>query len=528
MSTPAVYLGEYDQEYIKGYVGDLYRRLGVASTVDEKNRIMAEINKVGSAQPWITEWSNSIAGGLYSSKGGVSPGTVTNTGTGTGVLGTGSIIPGAGGAGVGGAGGMMGFGSPEAYAAEIKRKQAAGIAFTNPTEAQSFMSANPGLFGGAAGGGTPGGGAPSPPILQGTDPLSQAINKLLSQYQSAVGTPFTYDPQSDPAYQAASKQAGYNANLATENAAAELAARGILPQPGGVSTMTGDRMASIQQDYFTNALSSLIPGLESNAFNKRQAGIGDLSSLINTLMGQQATQTGQANTAFDQAMRVWEMSGKAPGGIPGVTPGTSMFTTGAGTEGASNFRDLMQLWEALGTAPAGIPGVAEGTAWGAGYNQPVDPAQQATITKLAADYKLDLVSAGELNTILSQTTADVARATWVAMKSDPTYRPSQALISAVERAIKDKWPQQAAGDYPGSAFATVPPNLLVQFSTWNKQKRLDEIVRILRLPITATMTATQKGMYIKSRLGATPEEVQQALNIIAGTTRPVYPGTGPR
>jgi len=44
-----------------------------------------------------------------------------------------------------------GLGSPAAYAAEIKRKKAAGIAFTDPAAAEAFQTANPGLFGGGAG-----------------------------------------------------------------------------------------------------------------------------------------------------------------------------------------------------------------------------------------------------------------------------------------------------------------------------------------------------------------------------------------
>jgi len=61
-----------------------------------------------------------------------------------------------------------GFATAAEYAAEIKRKKAAGIAFTDPTAAAAFEAANPGLFGGTTGavaGGTTGAATGVSPIL---------------------------------------------------------------------------------------------------------------------------------------------------------------------------------------------------------------------------------------------------------------------------------------------------------------------------------------------------------------------------
>jgi len=79
------------------------------------------------------------------------------------------------------AGNLDWFGSPEAYAAEIKRKQGAGTPFTDPGAAAEFQAAYPGLFGGGAGAGTPGTGLPGVaggaaiPGVTGGGPISTAI-----------------------------------------------------------------------------------------------------------------------------------------------------------------------------------------------------------------------------------------------------------------------------------------------------------------------------------------------------------------
>jgi len=76
---------------------------------------------------------------------------------------------------------------------------------------------------------------------------------------------FSYDPNSDPAYQAALKRASANIDTGNSAAQAEMNRRGILN-----STITSDRMSEIASAEMGNVETTVIPQLMAQAYQKYQ------------------------------------------------------------------------------------------------------------------------------------------------------------------------------------------------------------------------------------------------------------------
>ncbi|WP_127532731.1 hypothetical protein [Paenibacillus kobensis] len=130
---------------------------------------------------------------------------------------------------------------------------------------------------------------------QQTSQTNSKIDSLLKAIESDIGTykpsTFSYDPNSDPVYQAALQRAQANAGQASGNAMADLARRGILD-----STITSDRLGQIQQDAYGDVTANLLPQLfqqaytrfqdsESNRYNAYRDKQSDTASLLSNILG---------------------------------------------------------------------------------------------------------------------------------------------------------------------------------------------------------------------------------------------------
>lgn len=103
----------------------------------------------------------------------------------------------------------------------------------------------------------------------------QQQNDLLRQLVERTSQPFAYNPETDPAYQAAVKQAQSGAKLASRGAMEDLNARGILN-----SSITADNVAQIQQDAMGRVNAEILPQLMSQAYAREQQQTGNLFNLF--------------------------------------------------------------------------------------------------------------------------------------------------------------------------------------------------------------------------------------------------------
>lgn len=86
---------------------------------------------------------------------------------------------------------------------------------------------------------------------------------LMRQYAQKQATPFSYDPNSDPSYQAALKRTQQNINDGNSAVQAELNRRGILN-----STITSDRMAETSANAMNQLESEIVPTLQQQAYQQ--------------------------------------------------------------------------------------------------------------------------------------------------------------------------------------------------------------------------------------------------------------------
>ncbi|WP_308636100.1 hypothetical protein [Paenibacillus silvisoli] len=104
---------------------------------------------------------------------------------------------------------------------------------------------------------------------------ARVTNQAAGAVSNALAAPkqppqFSYDAASDPSYQAALRQAQANANTASGNAQAEMNRRGILN-----STITGDRVAQIQQSEMGRVSDTILPQLMQQAYGRYRDTIDD-------------------------------------------------------------------------------------------------------------------------------------------------------------------------------------------------------------------------------------------------------------
>ncbi|WP_026021482.1 hypothetical protein [Paenibacillus senegalensis] len=91
--------------------------------------------------------------------------------------------------------------------------------------------------------------------------MTQNANQQPFQFQAPQQ--FSYNPQTDPQYQAALRQAQQNAQTAGNNAMVQMGSRGI-----GNSSMTTDRVAQIQQSELGRVSDTVLPQLMQQAYQR--------------------------------------------------------------------------------------------------------------------------------------------------------------------------------------------------------------------------------------------------------------------
>jgi len=102
--------------------------------------------------------------------------------------------------------------------------------------------------------------APQSNVQYGNEMMNAIRERAQKQSQ-----PFSYDPNSDPAYQAALRRAQENAQTASGNAMAELNKRGILN-----SSITSDRLGQIEQSEYGRVSDTILPQLMQQAYSRYQ------------------------------------------------------------------------------------------------------------------------------------------------------------------------------------------------------------------------------------------------------------------
>lgn len=105
-----------------------------------------------------------------------------------------------------------------------------------------------------------------------------SYNKLATQYQQLVNTPFTFNPENDPTYQAAVKLSDTQAKTASKNALETMNDRGIIN-----SSVTSNQLGQIQTAAQQKPL-ELIPQLQQQAYSQNQQGISNIFGLMGNQM----------------------------------------------------------------------------------------------------------------------------------------------------------------------------------------------------------------------------------------------------
>lgn len=128
---------------------------------------------------------------------------------------------------------------------------------------------------------------------QGMDLLSQ-MRAIANREQ----TPFSYDPNADPLYQAALKRAQANIDSGNSATQAELNRRGILN-----STITSDRMAELAAQEMGRVETDVMPSLMQQAYQQymdnealKQQQFGNLGALAQSYLGEDQRQFGNRVT----------------------------------------------------------------------------------------------------------------------------------------------------------------------------------------------------------------------------------------
>jgi hypothetical protein len=103
----------------------------------------------------------------------------------------------------------------------------------------------------------------SPTSTKTNNSQSSELMDLMRSYLDREQNTFSYDPNSDPAYQAALKRAGANIEAGNSQAQAEMNRRGILN-----STITSDRMGEISSNEMGRVETEIVPQLMQQAYQK--------------------------------------------------------------------------------------------------------------------------------------------------------------------------------------------------------------------------------------------------------------------
>lgn len=158
------------------------------------------------------------------------------------------------------------FGSPEAYAAAITKREHLGEQLSDPVAAAAFKAGNPQYFKAA----TP--VKPTQPTQR--QQYQDDQGDILSQLRTKATAP--QDVTRTPYYESSLEAVQQGADLAAKNSMEAMNARGILN-----STITTDRDAQIRQQAVTQALPSII----EKAYGMQQGEFNNLLSVLNAYSG---------------------------------------------------------------------------------------------------------------------------------------------------------------------------------------------------------------------------------------------------
>ncbi|WP_211749930.1 hypothetical protein [Paenibacillus sp. Marseille-Q4541] len=155
----------------------------------------------------------------------------------------------------------------------IQERQAKGM---DTSQQQKYLTTNLGYKGATTGPAATGTTSPVTNVQKGQSLMDQITQ--LSQRQSKE---FSYDPNADPAYQAALKRAQANIQSGNAAAQAEMNRRGILN-----STITSDRMGEISSQEMGRVETDVLPSLMQQAYqqyvNQQQYDQQQIANLANS------------------------------------------------------------------------------------------------------------------------------------------------------------------------------------------------------------------------------------------------------
>src|SRR5690606_21235186 len=119
---------------------------------------------------------------------------------------------------------------------------------------------------------------------------SSKQQEIFSQLEQAMKTPFSYNPETDPAYQAQRQLAQQRAGVASQNAMEAAKDRGKLG-----SSMTVNQLGQIQQAAEQEAL-SYIPQYREQAYNQYQNNLAQIGQTLSQAMNLRNQQFNEATT----------------------------------------------------------------------------------------------------------------------------------------------------------------------------------------------------------------------------------------
>lgn len=269
------------------------------------------------------------------------------------------------------------FGSPEAYAREIKRKESSGQPMSDPAAAAAFKADYPGLFSPAPSTGATGTQktAVSTPTVTQTIPQPRQqqyqpqyqqpqviyqtkydpqIQSLISQLtQSVQNMPTVNDIMNAPAMRQMQQAIQGQMDQQMKRARADLAARGML---GEGSTPAAERFGQVAQQA-GQQLGSLIPAMMSIQQQMYQGQNQSLQNLVNLLSGLDAQKWQQDITNLQTMLPYTQLTAAQQAQLPLDYFNTLMPWMGVTPAQQQNF--ITGILQAIGK----VPGDADYNEW---------------------------------------------------------------------------------------------------------------------------------------------------------------------
>lgn len=138
------------------------------------------------------------------------------------------------------------------------------------------------------------------------NPYEEQINGLIERlYNQEAWNPSSYDPSTDPAYQAYEQYYTRNANAAAQQALANASANS-----GGLANSYAQQLAAASAQSYMKQLSDIIPTLQQNARDAYESDIANRMSLLGSLNSMLNDAYGRFDTdrkfAEDQWLQNWQ------------------------------------------------------------------------------------------------------------------------------------------------------------------------------------------------------------------------------